>query len=364
MDKMQTNITTLENETLPQNFTNIPQFDETLARVELFSVPVIAVFGIIGNAFSCAIFSTKPLNKYSSSFLLLCRSLSDIGFLTVLLIHWASSVFDFHLNEMYRACQIFVSLTYVFACLSVWLVTLFASENCLRLYTTFYTKKICKRRNAKVITACMTIAIGCFYSYPFWTVGKDCIPMENYHGLIKAMAHVDSALTMFVPSTIMILTLIASALISFSKSRERRRKRSASSTTSKDLLRQATLMVFVVTLTFILLNLPAHASRIRLIHMHAMVGTQLSKTKSVFQAIAQLIFYLSPAINFVIYYAFGRKFRVSFNETVLRKRTRRHDNTALNANCKPPGQLLIKQMKFIACNGNNVTVMYYPVKDV
>ncbi|KAH3805080.1 hypothetical protein DPMN_133377 [Dreissena polymorpha] len=338
MDKMQTNITTLENETLQQNFTNIPQFDETLARVELISVPVIAVFGIIGNAFSCAIFSTKPLDKYSSSFLLLCRSLSDIGFLTMLLIHWASSVFDFHLNEMYIACQFFVSLTYVFACLSVWLVILFASENCLRLYTTFYAKKICKRRNAKVITACMTIAIGCIYSYPFWTVGKDCIPMENYHGLIKAMAYVDSALTMFVPSTIMILALFA-LVISFIKSRERRRKRSASSTTSDDLVGQATLMVFVLTLTFILLNLPAHASRIRLIHMHAMVGAQLSKTESVLQAIAQLIFYLSSAINFVIYYAFGRKFRVSFNEKVLRKKTRRQEITALNANCKPPGQL-------------------------
>ncbi|KAH3821217.1 hypothetical protein DPMN_122979 [Dreissena polymorpha] len=331
MDKMQTNITTLENEKLPQNFTNIPQFDKTLARVELFSVPVMAVFGIIGNALSCAIFSTKPLNKYSLSFLLLCPSLSDIEFLTMLLIHWASSVFDLHLNEMYRACQILFSLTYVFECLSVWLVTLFALENCLRLYTRFYAKKICKRRNAKVITACMTIAIGCIYSYPFWTVGKDCIPMENYHGLIKAMAYVDSALTMFVPTTIMILASIAS-VISFNKSRERRRKRSASSTTSDDLLRQATLMVCVVTLTFILLNLPAHASRIRLIHMHAMVGAQLSKTESVFQVIAQLIFYLSPAINFVIYYSFGRKFRVSFNETVLRKRTRRHDNTALNAN--------------------------------
>ncbi|KAH3857629.1 hypothetical protein DPMN_100240 [Dreissena polymorpha] len=332
MANIQADVTTIENETLPQNLTSHLKSDACMVGLELFLVPVIAVFGITGNAFSLALFSTKPLNEHTSSFLLGCRSLSDIGFLSVLLFVWASGVFNLHLSQIDLVCQTVVYLTYVFSCLSAWLVVLFALENCIMLTTPFSAKKICKIGNAKGITSCMTIAIVLCYSFPFWTVGRNCVPKDNYQGLVTRLVYVDSALTMFVPFAIMTFALIG-MLISFIKSCERRRRRTFSSTTSKNPIRHAIIMIFMSTLTFVLLTLPSNVSRIRLLYFLKMDGAQIFGTKPVFQAISELTYYLSLAINFVIYYAFGRRFRASFNENVLRKRTRRHNNTARRTNC-------------------------------
>ncbi|KAH3882300.1 hypothetical protein DPMN_006235 [Dreissena polymorpha] len=100
MANIQADVTTIENETLPQNLTSHLKSDACMVGLELLLVPVIEVFGITGNAFSLALFSTKPLNKHTSSFLLGCRSLSDIGFLSVLVFVWASGVFNLHLSQI------------------------------------------------------------------------------------------------------------------------------------------------------------------------------------------------------------------------------------------------------------------------
>ncbi|KAH3805078.1 hypothetical protein DPMN_133375 [Dreissena polymorpha] len=63
MDNTGNKRTPFENWTLPQNVTRTPDDDANVVGIELFLVPVIALFGIPGNEFSCAIFSTKPLNK-------------------------------------------------------------------------------------------------------------------------------------------------------------------------------------------------------------------------------------------------------------------------------------------------------------
>ncbi|XP_052218365.1 uncharacterized protein LOC127835989, partial [Dreissena polymorpha] len=69
----------------------ISSVDNASAVIELVLVPVIAVFGLVGNAFSCAIFSTKPLIKSYSSLLLSMRSVSDSGFLITLLVIWMTA---------------------------------------------------------------------------------------------------------------------------------------------------------------------------------------------------------------------------------------------------------------------------------
>ncbi|KAH3805063.1 hypothetical protein DPMN_133360 [Dreissena polymorpha] len=349
-----------ENWTLPPNVTSFPEYDATVVGIEFFFVPVFALFGIPGNAFSCATFSTKPLNKYSSSFLLTVKNLSDIGLLATLFLIWASSVFDLDFSQIFPVCQVFIFLSYVFGCLSAWLISLVALETYVRLSKPLCVKIICRRRKAKCITAFMTVVIVCGYSFPFWTGGPDCLPNDSFREFISIMVYVDSALTMFAPCAIVMMTCVA-VFMAYIQSYQRHRKLSSFSSESYGRVKQATIMHFVVTVTFILLNLPLHVSRICLMDLHAIDTVNISRTESAFQTISLLLYYFSLAMNFVIYYAFGSRFRASFNEHIKRKE--RQNIQAIRINRKPSIPPLIVRRKFCTFasgNGNNFNKTYFP----
>ena len=165
----------------------------------------------------------------------------------------------------------------------------------------------------------MTVVIVCGYSFPFWTGGPDCLPNDSFCEYISIMVYVDSAMTMFAPCAIMMLTCVA-VFKAFIQFYQRHRKLSSSSTESYGRVKHVTIMHFVVTVTFILLNLPLHVSRICLMDLHAIDTVNISRTESAFQTISLLLYYLSLAINFVIYYAYGSRFRASSTKTSKGKR--------------------------------------------
>ncbi|XP_060593055.1 FMRFamide peptide receptor frpr-18-like [Ruditapes philippinarum] len=303
---------------LDNNSTNVTYTFEVpeniIASVEKIVVPTICFLGLIGNTMSFIVFAQKFLRSKSCSIFLAVRSLSDNGFLIILLIMWSSHVFDLRLSRIIGLCQGTIFLTYVFGCLSVWMVVFVTIENYIRICKPFMVNTFCKPTKAKYAVILVCIFLLCCYNFPLWTMTEECLPKVKHHNFLKIMGYVDSVLTLVIPTAIMTFLLSRIALSSISSCKRRRRLSSTSAQRISDLTTKVTTMLLAVTLIFITLNLPLHVVKLRLLVISFIkdkidIFTQLDITV---QSISQLIYYLSLSINFIVYYIFGGTFRRTF----------------------------------------------------
>ncbi|XP_045199505.1 sex peptide receptor-like [Mercenaria mercenaria] len=304
--------------------------DDIIAAVEEYTVPIICIFGIIGNTISAFVFLHKALRDNSSSFFLAARSISDNGFLATLLTIWASSVYGLRLGSVPGLCQALIFFTYFFGCVSVWLVVFVTAENYIRICRPFLVQKMCSTTNAKISVIILLALVLSIYNFPFWTMAEQCIPYRKYYDFIQVMVYIDSVLTLVLPSSIM--AVLASAMVATTiASCKRRRKMSTSSMTSvKSPLTKVTTMLLAVTLIFFILNLPHHAVRFRLMILAFVEKQSVAATlplEITMQSISQLLYYLSLAINVVIYSIFSSKFRTTIKDFVMRRDSRPNIHT-------------------------------------
>ncbi|XP_045201888.1 FMRFamide peptide receptor frpr-18-like [Mercenaria mercenaria] len=293
---------------------NLKEAGNDIALVERYAVPIICTLGLLGNTMSFIVFIQKFLRQKSCSLFLAARSLSDNGFLITLMIMWTSSVFDLRLSRIAGICQIIVFLTYVFGCLSVWLVVFVTTENYIRICKPFMVSSLCQTTKAKYAVIILLICVLCCYNFPLWTMTEECIPNEKHHNFLKIMVYVDSVLTLVAPTAIMVFLMYRIAMSSLSSCKRRRRLSSSSSQRISNLTTKVTTMLLAVTLIFIALNLPLHVVRLRLLII-SFIKDQLDISTPldlIIQCISQLIYYLSLSVNFVIYYLFGSTFRKTF----------------------------------------------------
>lgn len=292
-----------------------------VTAIQTIAVPVIAVLGIIGNCVSFAVFTRPSLRTNSCSFFLAARSVSDSGFLIALFTIWLSSTLDLELSRITGLCQTFIFLTYVFSCMSVWLVVFVTAENYIRICKPFLVNKVCKLFNAKVLVAVVCVLVSSFYSFPFWAVSGECIPVERQFNFMQGVIYVDSLLTFVIPCILMTV-FIVSVLITTLKSCKRRRRLSASSMkASKNPVTKVAKMLLAVTLIFFCLNIPSHVVRLRLaIQTFKYSTANVTSLDVTINSLALLLYYTSLAINVIVYYIFGSKFRHVFQEIVLCKK--------------------------------------------
>lgn len=311
--------------------------ESVTALVEKYTVPIICILGLLGNSLSLFVFFKKSLRTKSCSLFLAVRSISDNGFLVTLLMIWTSSVFDLRLSRISGICQITVFLTYVFGCLSVWLVVFVTTENYVRICKPFLVNTFCNTTKAKCAVLVLIICVLCCYNFPLWTMTKECVPNQKHYSFIKVMVYTDSLLTLVVPIIVMAFLMSQIAMSSLSSWKRRRRLSSSSAQRITNLTTKVTTMLLAVTLIFITLNLPSHVVRLRLLIV-SFIRNQLNVTTSTdltVQSISQLLYYLSLSINFFVYYLFGGTFRKTFNDIFRRKIKSRHvyaqtDNSTLS----------------------------------
>ncbi|XP_052783032.1 FMRFamide receptor-like [Mya arenaria] len=314
------------SECLDQDLTG--ETNQTLSTLERYIVPFIAVIGILGNLLAFIVFLRKPIRNNSSSFFLAARCLSDAGFLLVLMVIWVSTVFELYLSKVLFLCKALIFSTYVFGCLSVWLVILVTAENYTRICKPFLVHRVCKTLYAKIVFCVILVVIISSYSFPFWTMTDNCVPFPAHYAFVTIMVYIDSVLTLFLP-IILIAMLMAAMVTSTIQARKRRRRLSRSSmSNTMNPTMKVTTMLFAVTVTFIVLNIPSHSVRLWL-----MVSTFLehdnvvTSAVSISQTISSLLYYLSMSINVIIYYIFGIKFRGTLNGLFLPKPISVHSST-------------------------------------
>ncbi|XP_045202206.2 probable G-protein coupled receptor 139 [Mercenaria mercenaria] len=296
-----------------ENITQLPYHPIT-SFIEGFAIPVISLFGLISNTLSSIVFLQKPLRDSSCSILLAARGFADNGFLSILLIIWISQTFQLHLSSISASCKIFIFLSYVCGCISVWLVVFITFENYIRICKPFVVKRVCTSAKAEIVVALLCLISACFYSFSFLAMGADnCVPLSQHYNTVQALVYADTVITLALP--LCCISYLMSAIVyNLTKSYSIRNRRRATGTNqAKNPLAKVTKMLFAVTVTFFCLNLPSHINRL-VIMISSFVQEnkhqeRFSIQEEAIQQITLLLSYLSLSTNIIVYITVGKNFR-------------------------------------------------------
>ena len=114
------------NNTISDNSDTLEQFTKGLYT---YGIPMICMFGILGNMLSFRVFAFTSFGKQNSSVYIQALSLSDTGFLASLLLSWLGGG---RIGVVYGHssiwCHVMIYVTYVCSFLSVWYVVLIMAD--------------------------------------------------------------------------------------------------------------------------------------------------------------------------------------------------------------------------------------------
>ena len=317
--------TTVNNSSSEHGITTQDPFVNVTVLIEIYCLPVICVFGLVGNTLSSITFFRNPLRKTSCNLYLAARSISDNGFLLALLLTWISGVFDLKLGRVKGICATIVFLTYICGCMSVWFVVFLTLENYVRICHPFCVKSVCSKRLARLLTSGLCVFALAVYNTPLWISNSDCSHNYKYHEITQALVYTDTLLTLVIPSVLItiLMTAITFRLIKMFQRRQRLRRSAemkGRSIRDEHPVAKVTKMLFIVSLTFFVLNIPSHIIRMYILLNSFIKGQSKSPNiERAIQTLFQQLYYLSFSVNVIIYFIFGRNFRVAFKKTFFCK---------------------------------------------
>lgn len=312
---------------------------------EIYCMPVICSFGIIGNTLSAITFFRNPLRKTSCNIYLGVRCISDNGFLLSLLLIWISGVFDLRLSSVTGVCQAVVFLTYICGCVSIWLVVFVTGETYIRICHPFFMKSVCAKRPARILTATLCICSFGIYNFPLWISNADCSHSRKYFELTQALVYTDTLLTLVIPSiliTILMFGIFFGLIQAYRRRQSRNRSPGTKTRQKRDSLPAAkvTKMLLIVSLIYFILNIPSHIIRLEILINSFIKGqVQSSDVERALQTSFQLLYYISFSVSIIIYLKFGRNFRNTFRKTFCKvQKTGNKDNLCEAINMVPRSQ--------------------------
>ena len=300
---------------------NVTDIYHTYVRIretiEVYVMPIICIFGLIGNTLAAITFLRKPMRNKSCSLYLAVRSLSDNGFLATLLIIWISGTFRLQLGSILGICQMLVFLTYVCGCISVWLVVFVTAENYIRICHPFVVPRLCTTKTAKIVLCGLTIFTLGLYNFPLWISNPDCSPSSAHYHVTQAFIYTDTLITLIVPVILMVVAMIPIFCSLYrSHSLKRGMTKSLSNSRTQNPITKVTRMLLAVSIIFFLMNLPSHVIRLQILINSFLQGyIDTPAVEAIIQSIALQIYYLSLGINILIYLVFGSQFREVFKQT-------------------------------------------------
>ncbi|KAH3814467.1 hypothetical protein DPMN_142968 [Dreissena polymorpha] len=283
--------------------------------IELYIIPILCIIGVIGNTLSTIIFMNKTLRNSSCSIFLAVRGMSDNGFLTTLLIPWISRTLRLELGSTNGVCQLIVFLTYVCGFISVWMVVFVTAENYIRICRPFIVSRMCTPAKAKLVVAALGLTAVALYNFPFWAMTpSSCESYPILYNVVQGLVYTDTVLTLVFPFVCIALLMTAIVCDLVRSYKRRNHHRAPNARNNRNPMAKVTKMLFAVTISFFVLNLPSHVSRLRSTLINMKTGGGLSSLDQAVGQITLLIYYSSLAFNIVLYITFGSRFRCVFIE--------------------------------------------------
>ena len=289
--------------------------------------PIIMALGTIGNVSAIVILLLRPrMRKMTTASCLLVLSISDLCVLYTGLLRNCILYFNDidirHLNQ--ASCKIHVFAVYFFNNFSAWVLCAVTVERLIYVWCPFKAKVICTRSNGAKCLITIAVFLSIMNSHFFWTQGEriefdpktnkshrhPCEDKNDYDFFYDQIwPWLESSLSTYVPFTVMIVcnALIIGRLVRTHAQRKRQIS-TLGSKTSRTRMTTMTTMLLTTTFTFLLLTTP-NALFLSGQRLWWKEEEKNNPNFEIFWAISQLLMYLNSAINFLLYYVSGPRFR-------------------------------------------------------
>ena len=296
-----------------------------LKRTQTIAIPIICVFGVVGNTLSVIVFGSPSLRKAACCYMLASKCVNDTSFLICLFITWLHRV---HVSVFATVglCQVIVFLTYVNGCLSGWFSVAIALEHLIRYTLPHLVRHYCTVNMAKKFIIGSTLGSVLFYNGSLWTSGvtrdiygnKHCSPLLPFQAVILATTIIDIILTLILPAVIMFfITLMV--MNEYVKSERRKKRLQHTCNRSGTFIqkqyvaeRKLAKFVFVISMVFFCLNFPSHFIRFKMMMRFYLYQEQPFPIDYSLQRIFEIVLYLNFSVNCLVFLFFGEKLRHVF----------------------------------------------------
>ena len=312
---------------IPTNM-EMPFINRFQVALYTYVLPVIVFVGLIGNILAIYLITAdKQMRNVSSSVYLSSVLASDAGMLLSLFLVWLE-VLGYRVNHVQAICKISPYWTYVFGYLSIWFVVCITVETFITICHPTKIKQMCTVFRARAVAIVLLVTALLLYivsplitevrSVFYPTVNRHidtCGTTPEYKKLASIVSYTDTVLTLIAPFIVIIilLTLITLAIIQSIQKKKKRSIRKAegqtqSSTSSLPQVRVAK-MLFILSVSVVLLNVPSHVFRLRSMFMEM---TVLSEIGGLIHLIFLFVSYTSFSVKFFICVACSENFRKLF----------------------------------------------------
>ena len=300
-----------------------PGFYEFVHGLYLYAIPLIAIFGVIGNVLSFKVFVFTSFSRHPSSIFLALLSASDSFFLIALVFGWMGTLKTVHI-DMGGLCLVAIYITYVTSFLSVWCVVLIMLDRFIIICFPLRRPRICSNKMAKCTGIAITIFSIIIFSHCFLTIevipGRGCAVRKQYFNLVAMVAYIDTAITFVIPFIVIfvlnvyVIVIIRKFNFKHAKPRAIRYYSPSYNVLSVAQMR-LTIMLTIVSIVFLVLNLPSYAIRFYIL-VNDLIANRDNMSVFLSQQFSQILYYANFAVNFEIYVVSSKTFRRCLSERV------------------------------------------------
>lgn len=296
-----------------------------------FTTPVIIMVGLIGNAISLKVFTSRVMRRLSSSYYLAMLSASDmLVLLSYVFIDWLDKGLPawpgghrIRAISLEGMCHIFLYLSYTTRFSSVWLIVAFTGERYVAICHQQHRKKVCSKRYARRITiaVCVISCLVCLYK-PFLSGSYAPKQLNTYGQERHCVSNPRFARLNFVLDSVygLLLTAVPSAIISaFSTpilrrlvASHRQQKESRLVFKENRIRLEFTIIFLSISSCFVALTIPYLITWCQqfwnTLHPDMMSPIQFDRFRN-HLFVTRTIFYLNYCVNFFLYCLTGAYYR-------------------------------------------------------
>ena len=293
-----------------------------------YGSPILIVVGTVGNFLSIVTLQSRLFKSSSTSFILSMLAVCEILLLYVgLLRNYIQTVFNVNIrNYSDFGCKFHVFLTYYSRQLASWTLIFLTAERTISVYFPFKCKQLCIVFGWMVVAALLAAADGQFFrrvgivrtTYGIQSIECDIDPAWKWF-ITGPWYWIDTFLSDLIPFGVIIIgnALIIGKIVSAQRARLTQMQATSSDGKQEQSkpspMSSTTYVLILVSFVFLVTHLPTDVFMLG--QIYGLVKSDTDEhyyNNLVVYAIVTVIYYVNSAIEFVIYFSSGQKFRSAF----------------------------------------------------
>lgn len=293
----------------------LTQLAAIITTVGFVTVPLFALFGIVGNIFTLLIMHQQCFRKSSTSVHLSALAISDTmyNFVNPFTKSFVKDIFRQDPKTLSDAgCKVFFSMLRNAKIISSWIVVLICLERFLVIWFPLRVRQL-YTRNVSVV-AVTSVAVICITFNTVWSiqvsgiVGQICLPsvMAYNPEVVTAFLVAGTAVYNIIPTVILLLLTPLTILKLF---RHMSWRRGIHTTTGNVDSIRVTRMTIAVTVAYIILVTPISTAHSVAFFQNDNIFESTDPSFIIFREFAQTLEQFNYCINFFLYVIFNASFR-------------------------------------------------------